>query len=425
MGIFIIFLKREVKKLLPWMIILLTVSLLTGYLLSAFLNNLQAKRKVAAAPEDKSDTQNSSDEENGESTWDIVAYSVSVTEGDMDPFFINFAKSELKKFPFIKNVYIESEAEALARLAAGETLFAMLIPEDFMADVSSGGVPQAAQLHLNPHMPEESRQVGFLFKNLFSSLNQMNHAAIVWRNMYSEYTGDDAASWVEISKLALNQLRNFINRDSVLKMEDSSSFMNPGAIMATFILVFSVLAVFLLIDRRMQVKHSSFQERILQQGHKAKQTWAMIWAHFLLFLILLLPFFYLLNRVYPFNLTGSIALQALAGFFTSIFLALCLTALSEKREKTLAISWLAFLLFLFLAGAVTPQELFPKPLQMLVHYTPWHGYYQAMSDILGLPFTSRNIGDSIYIPQTTVNFLLPILLSAAMSLLLEKRKEYS
>lgn len=423
MSVFLIFLEREVKKLLPWMIILLTVSILTGYIFSTFLNSLQDNQALVNKPEDAADLANS-DEEAGDSPWDALAYSVSITARNMDPFFINFVKSELKKLPFIKEVYLEDKEEALARLASGETLFALVLPDDFMEELSSGGVPPLTQLHLNPQMPEESKQVGFLFKNLFSSFNQMNHAAIVWRKMYSEYSGDEAASWVEISKLALNQLTNFIYRDSVLNIEDSSSYMNPGFIMATFILVFSVLAVFLLVDRRMQIKRSSFQERILHEGQSAKQTWAIIGANFLLFLLLISPFMFLLNSVYPLHLTLSVGLQALAVFLTSIFLGLGLTALSEKREQALAITWLAFLLFLFFAGAITPQELFPKQLQIFARYTPWHGYYQAMSEILGLPFGQQSIENRLYLPQTSSSFILMLLLPLVFALILEKRKEY-
>ncbi len=301
---------------------------------------------------------------------DFLRYRVSLITQEDNPLLVLVLKKQLEDFAFIDEVYLEDEMTAEKRLAEGETLMLMKLPEGFLSKVGTSMTDEAVFVRLSEEMPEESLRLRPLLLNTARMLSHLQAAALSWQELYTQYTGDEKNSWPKLTELVFRELNLFSMRHGMIRSEEMNPYIGPVYYLASLLLLLCLIPGMLLLDIRGRVIHSSMGQRQAHLGAAvpvllSHSVLALLFAFFLL-----LPFAWLCLSLDGRAQLVTLALLSFCLLLTSFLYAAAAALLPLRPGSRAAFSWLGLLLLLFFSGALYPLELFPKNLSRLLSLSP-------------------------------------------------------
>ncbi len=390
MRIFATCLVRELKAQRAWLVALLLFSIFSLTLLSSV-------------------------EVNNETAEESMTYDVSLVLQNDDNSLMSVVIPQIETMPHVGKVHLDTAEKARERLENNTVLFTMTMPEGFMRALTSGSIKSPAIVAINPNFPFEAELLARTYGNFFRALSYMNLAGVSFQELYDLYSGKGEMGWVKLSTMAFNTLSKFGTRFQLLITEDFTAQLGVWQVIVPFMLIFALIPGMLLLDRKLAEKNSSFTMRLTKQGARGILVSSQISVHLLLALVLTSSF--IIFIFFYASLTSQqswlVVLYILCAALSSILLGLMASNLFKERERAMINASILFLLLLFLSGMLIPLELLPEQVSAIAPYSPWHGYYFGLLDVL-----TDNLADSLSMAK---QLLFPLLAIGFITIICERR----
>lgn len=315
---------------------------------------------------------------------DNLTYSLSIVDHGQDREISKMIRDELARIPLVAEVYQDSPDQAQARLDQGQVLFVFEIPDGFIEEFQRGRFTGKIKLAFNPDLPVEAQEIAGPLPAIFRSISLMEHSALVYQEMYTELGGREELSWLSLTGLTLELISKYGQRHLQISGENLSPQQILAKPLAGLLVLLAVLPGIFIGQDQVKLLNEGLRAKLVQQGRYGSRVLAKILVFLLQAFTLLAPFIFGLYYLDFINLDQSLASLGLLGLIalSSLLIALSLANFSGQAKGLLLLSWPTVIILLFLAGVISPWDLFPLGLKKVAELSPWLGPHQALVMVL-------------------------------------------
>ncbi len=291
---------------------------------------------------------------------------------DDDQSLISFTLvDQFSSLAIVDKVYVESLAEAQARLKSNEILLIMVIPDGFYEQTTQGVERSGLTVYLNEKMPAEATVFVRLLNNATGSVEGIQSALFAFQDAMRPLFQDPAAFQKSAEVAAMNMAFRLVGRKTILKIADDVKLNTVWYVISALTCLLAMLTGLIVLLQVQQERLSGMHERLLianipwWQVMLAKKLTGLIWL-----LAGFAPLLAALSRFYPGLRLWPVILAIGLIYWITATLCLVLGYLGRPGETMLLAAWLGLLTILLLGGCIYPLQLLPGWLQPITLISP-------------------------------------------------------
>jgi hypothetical protein len=298
-------------------------------------------------------------------------------------FFARKLVDEITSTGLIEHVYVEPQDTAQQRLAANETLLAIVFPDQYFEIGLRSEERPPIQIYLNDRMPVEAALFVRYMNAMASNVKGVQSAYFSFAaNMRPMFSDDETYDRI-MEVAAINSIFLFLGRQSVVEIDDTNKLNTVYFVVSSVICLMTMQTGLLLLIQIQQERRRGIQARLLLTGISWWQPLLARQLTGLLFLMIgCLPLLSALFSIFPDTARLTVILAVLGLYWITALLTQAIGYIGKPTELVLLGTWLGIVALMLLGGCIYPEQFLPAFLRAagkgMPTYQAFHTIYNAL-----------------------------------------------
>ena len=293
----------------------------------------------------------------------------------------------------LDHVYVETMAQARARLDAGETLLILYIPAGFYALARDPGQSSGIEVWFNNRMPTEAAVFVRFLENAADSVSASKAALFAFEDEVRKLISDEQAIRDENDAAAIALVLRLVARKALVHVEAAAKLDTGLFILSALTCLYTLQTTLLLLPLVRRERASGVHDRMLLHN---VPWWKPALARTLVGMIWLAagvaPLFAVLFRALPILSPVIPVAAVILMYVTGALLVQAWAPIAGRDDTALLAAWTAMLGLLLLGGCVYPLRLLPEWLRNLSILSPARWAFSALYNAFaGLPSSPADL----------------------------------
>lgn len=324
--------------------------------------------------------------------------SFSVVDRD-DSLLSRKLTEQIASLSVVEAVFVESEAQARARLADGGSLLVLIIPEGLYEFSMKSERRPPIEVYLNSRMPVESAVFVRFLNNLAGSIEGVQSYYFAFAAGMRPLCQDDETYIKVMDRAATHIVFQILGRKSIVDIDTSGERNTVHFVISSLICLLTMQTSILILVQTQQERRSGVRERLRIAGVR---WWQSCLARQLvgigLLAVAFIPLMAGLFRAFPDLSRPTLIFSCLALYWICTLLSQAAGTIGSKGETALLGVWLGILALLLLGGGIYPEPLLPQALREIGQWTPAHYVFKAIYHAL----SGQAAGMETWLPLTVM-----------------------
>lgn len=291
---------------------------------------------------------------------------------DEDQSIISYTLvDQFENLDIVEQIHLDTLERAQQRLAAGEVLLIMVIPENYYEDTRAALNQSSITVYLNETMPAEATVFIRMLNNASDSIAGIQSALYAYEDALLPLYDDPQVLNRQVEAATVDLAFRLVGRKALLKVDQSSQLNTVLYIISSLLTLLAMMTSLLILSQVQQEKKSGLHNRLILAGIR---SWQLAAGKQLILLIWLLtgfsPLLVLIRNIYPHSRSWLLISALVLVCLASSAMMMIMAYLSPGQETTLLSAWLLLLVFLLAGGCIYPYALLPSWLQFFSIISP-------------------------------------------------------